>query len=580
MIQPKLFLSIAALVSVLAGANILAVEVHQTSAFSSDVSFDLELGADPIRTSIVRGPYLQLGTSTGVTVRWRTDAPTVGRVWYGETPDRLDRSASEDGGRTDHAVTITGLTPATGYHYAVGFGSQRLAGGDADHRFATAPPPGTPAPTRIWVLGDSGTADAGASAVRDAYLAFTGDRRTDLWLMLGDNAYDSGTDSEYQAAVFDMYPGMLRQSVLWPTRGNHEKSAATYQSIFTLPRGGEAGGMPSGTEAYYSFDHANVHFVCLDSFASNPFPGGAMTRWLEGDLAATEQDWIVAFWHHPPYSKGSHDSDSEFDLIKTRAFFLPLLEDGGVDLVLSGHSHCYERSFLIDGHYGFSSSFSGSELKDGGDGRESRDGAYRKAPMPHAGTVYCVAGSSGKASGGDFDHPVMFYSAPSLGSVVLDVEGDRLDLRFLNATGAIEDEFTLRKHPDRGLTADTTTLSLRSGGSQRFTLDAGPAFAGMSYQLFGSMSGTEPGRTIDSVSVPLVPDGYTRFTISQANSAFLQQSRGQLDAAGRAAVTLTLPPGLPRSLAGAHVFHAFVVFDGSGGEALLASNPFPLTLLR
>ena len=58
--------------------------------------------------------------------------------------------------------------------------------------------------------------------VRDAYYAFAGSTAPNLWLMLGDNAYNGGTDTEYQAAVFDMYPATLRQSVLWPTIGNHD----------------------------------------------------------------------------------------------------------------------------------------------------------------------------------------------------------------------------------------------------------------------------------------------------------------------------------------------------------------------
>ena len=66
----------------------------------------------------------------------------------------------------------------------------------------------------VWVLGDSGTANRKARAVRDAYLNFTGSRHTDLWLMLGDNAYPDGTDEEYQAAVFEnMYEDMLRHTI-------------------------------------------------------------------------------------------------------------------------------------------------------------------------------------------------------------------------------------------------------------------------------------------------------------------------------------------------------------------------------
>ena len=127
-----------------------------------------------------------------------------------------------------------------------------------------------------------------------------------------------------------------------------------------------------------------------------------MMTWLDNDLAQTDQPWIVAYWHHPPYSKGSHDSDNpvtDQDLIDMRTVAVPILEDHGVDLVLSGHSHAYERSFLIDGHYGFSDTFGPEHVVDGGDGRVLGDGAYLKpfaARVPHRGAVYTVAGSSGQ----------------------------------------------------------------------------------------------------------------------------------------------------------------------------------------
>src|SRR6185436_8875510 len=124
------------------------------------------------------------------------------------------------------------------------------------------------------------------------YTTFTGARATDLLLMLGDNAYPDGTDAEYQAAVFSMYPAILRKSVLWPTFGNHDGHSADsasgtgpYYAVFTLPRAGEAGGEPSGTEAYYAFDYGNVHFVCLDSYESGRTPAGDMLTWLEEDLS-------------------------------------------------------------------------------------------------------------------------------------------------------------------------------------------------------------------------------------------------------------------------------------------------------
>ena len=83
-----------------------------------------------------------------------------------------------------------------------------------------------------------------------------------------------------------------------------------------------------------------------DEYRTDP---GAMATWLRSDLASTSQNWTIAFWHHPPYSKGSHDSDTEYELVGMREVFLPILEANGVDLVLTGHSHDYERTWLING---------------------------------------------------------------------------------------------------------------------------------------------------------------------------------------------------------------------------------------
>ena len=244
-----------------AGTNVLAVEIHQANGTSSDISFNLELTASDT-ISLTRGPYLQIGTATSTVVRWRTSAGSESRVHYGTDLANLSAFAHDGVVTTEHEVTVSGLQPNTRYYYSIGTGTTTLAGGDANHFFVTAPAPGSSKPTRVWVLGDSGTADANAAAVRDRYLAFTGTRHTDLWLMLGDNAYETGTDSEFQAAVFNMYPSMLRKSVLWPTLGNHDGATANsaaqtgpYYDIFTLPKQAEAGGVASGTEAYYSFDY-------------------------------------------------------------------------------------------------------------------------------------------------------------------------------------------------------------------------------------------------------------------------------------------------------------------------------------
>jgi len=110
-----------------------------------------------------------------------------------------------------------------------------------------------------------------------------------------------------------------------------------------------------------------------------------MWNWLQCDLAASTSEWLIAYWHHPPYTKGSHDSDVDPELVEMRENFLPLLEAAGVDLVLCGHSHAYERSALIDGHYGLSGSFGPANLVQGGDGQPAGAGAYVKPAGPHEG---------------------------------------------------------------------------------------------------------------------------------------------------------------------------------------------------
>jgi hypothetical protein len=416
---------------------------------------------------VVRGPYLQQGTPDSVVVRWRTDVPTDSAVRFGLDPTKLDKEAKTKWKTTEHVMILEGLTPSTKYHYAVGNAEKTILT-DASTHFVTSPPHGTRQPYRFWVIGDAGTASArgteGLQAkVRDAYYAYTGNRRTDGWLMLGDNAYSTGTDSEYQIAVFDIYRDILKKSVVWPTLGNHDAGSAAsitqsgaYYDMFTLPTLGQAGGLMSGTEAYYSFDYGNVHFICLDSEGTDRSVGGAMLTWLKNDLAATKQDWVISYFHHPPYTKGSHDSNTEKKLVEMRTNALPILEAGGADLNLTGHSHSYERSFLLDGHYGTQDTLTAKMKRDAGDGRPDGKGAYRKVTFgkgAHEGSVYVVAGSSGKVSlqneksakRGYLDHPAMFLSLPRLGSLVVDVDGNKLDATFINENGERLDYFSIIK---------------------------------------------------------------------------------------------------------------------------------------
>lgn len=404
--------------------------------------------------TLTRGPYLQMAAPTAMTLRWRTAKPQPGVVHFGTAPTTLDQTAAETAPGTEHEVALSGLQPGTTYFYNVGSATEVLVGGP-DFTFTTPPPPGPAKPTRIWVLGDAGTQTINQIRVRNAFYTHATNHLPDLTLLLGDNAYDVGSDAEYQRALFDTYPAMMRRVPFWSCLGNHETAQSVnfvdtypYFKIFTFPTRGECGGVASGTEHYYSFDYANIHFVVLDSMTANRTPTGAMATWLGQDLASTTATWIIALFHHPPYTKGSHNSDVEAPLMQMRRNLLPILEAGGVDLVLNGHSHAYERSFLLDGHYGLSNTLTAAMKINAGNGRPTGDGAYLKpltGPRGHLGAVYNVTGSAGQISGGPLNHPAMYFSANELGSVVLDINGNRLDSSFLRENGTIRDTYSIVK---------------------------------------------------------------------------------------------------------------------------------------
>jgi hypothetical protein len=362
---------------------------------------------------------------------------------------------------SNHVVWLDGTSSSNAArNFFAGTTNLIRAGSDSNTFFVTHPPIGPSQPTRVWVLGDPGTRKKAERDVRDAYYKWTGDRHTDFWLMLGDNAYTSGKDSEYQGAIFQMFDAMLRKSVLWPSLGNHDAGSANspiqfgvYYDIFTLPTMAQAGGVMSGTEAYYSFDYANIHVVCLDSADSDWRKNGLMIRWLKADLEANQQDWLVAYCHHPPYTKGSHNSDNDRDsearMRLMREVVAPLLEEHGLDLMLTGHSHAYERSFLLDGFYGRSTNLNEKvHFKSAKDGRKDGTGIYVKptrGPAAHEGAIYVVAGSSGQKSGGGLQHPISAISLNVLGSLVLDFDGPRMDATFIDEKAVVRDYFTILK---------------------------------------------------------------------------------------------------------------------------------------
>jgi hypothetical protein len=480
--------------------------------------------------------FLQQVSSSSAIIKWRGEP---NQLWFGTGETGLTSHVVAEIDSNHKLARLTELTPETRYYYS--FTNSPAANYIAS--FRTAPRSGEvpeDGNTHIWLLGDSGTATeqsggqfshAGeAVEVMNGFLKYNresaNDKTLDLLLLLGDNAYPAGTDDQWQGAFFDIYTDVIQSVATWPTIGNHEMgvgapfdicvfrslpaceagpvmmnfggisrssdpksydgdgngpdaSGLPYLNIFSLPSRGELGGVPSGTEQYYAFNHSNVHIVSLDSQLSNRNKDqrAAMREWLIDDLSANMMDWTVVIFHHPPYSKGSnHDSDREQNEIDMRQTFAPVFEDHGVDVVYSGHAHSYERTWHINGHYDDSDTFDPTKHAQlNADGQPSLgqlSEPYKQtseSSNSNDHTVYTVAGSSGKADKEKpckkdvvlgctlpdwLQHPahrVFTQAKPGYkkhglalkGSVVLDIKKNELTSRFVDEHGEVLDYFTI-----------------------------------------------------------------------------------------------------------------------------------------
>ena len=450
---------------------------------------DLKPLAPPV---LVRGPYLQMGNQNSIVIRWRTDIACNSRVtWgtaFGTYPNTIDSATST----TEHTVTISGLTADSKYYYTIGTTTLVLEATNLNY-FTTLPLSNTTRKLKILAFGDCGNNSTNQKDVRDAFISYaaTNSINPDAWLLVGDNAYNGGLDGEFTTNFFDIYKAsILKYLKLYPSPGNHDyNNLAANQGLrnlpyylqFTIPTLGEIGGVPSNTEAFYSFNIGDIHFVSLDSYGRengnttrlyDTAIGNTQADWLKNDLAANTKEWTIVYFHHPPYTKGSHNSDTESELINMHDKIPAILERFGVDLVINGHSHCYERSFLIKNLYGLSSTYvpannlvSGSSANYSGLANTCPY-TYQSGQVKH-GTVYVVSGSAGQLGGSTGSLAFMSYANYTQGgSFYFEIDSNRLNAKFISYTGTgatvaplVRDSFTIFKDVNKTTNYSVATNS-------------------------------------------------------------------------------------------------------------------------
>jgi len=287
-------------------------------------------------TAVRRQPYLQQVTSNSAMVGWVTTDPANASVSISQpdgAPHGVAHASTEDyalrsAGENQMWSTLEQLEPGTTYCYQLGDASQPLTNRTG---FKTAPSPDSTDPVRFLAFGDSGGGGSDQYALLEQMYTVP----FDLMIHTGDVAYDNGTISQFEDNVFGVYADLFRHIPFMPASGNHDYrtlKGAPFRDVFNLP--GDNG------EKWYSYDYGRVHFVALDTEADYR----TQAAWLDKDLAATDLPWKIVYMHKPMYSSGMHGSDTSL-----RSALAPVLKKHGVQLVLAGHDHNYERMKPQDG---------------------------------------------------------------------------------------------------------------------------------------------------------------------------------------------------------------------------------------
>jgi 3',5'-cyclic AMP phosphodiesterase CpdA len=254
--------------------------------------------------------------------------------------------------------------------------------------------PNKPGSLKFAVIGDSGQPGDGQDAVAAQMAAFRARFPFELVLMTGDNLYGRERPHDYEKKFSIPYKPLIDAGVkFYASLGNHDDDGQAQYKLFNM----------NGNK-YYSFKPKNgVRFFALDS----NYVDDKQLDWLAKELAASGSDWKIAFFHHPLYSSGeTHGSaDAQRELLE------PLFVKHGVDVVISGHEHFYERI------------------------------------KPQKGVTYFIVGSSSKLRRGDLrKSSLTAYGNDSTYAFMLaEIDGDDMHFQTINGKGVTLDSGSIRR---------------------------------------------------------------------------------------------------------------------------------------
>ena len=387
------------------------------------------LQASPRATpALTRGPYLQNPSATAMTVQWETNVPCDGfvKLGPGEAMDRtvpavpgekvgytIDSKGKKGPKRPAYLyrARLTGLAPGTAYRYQV-VPSKDVPADQWPPASAFRTFPDRVEPITFIAYGDSRSHPERHRAVSACFMQ----HRPLFILHTGDMVSSTSSYDNWGPQFFSPLADVINQVPMLMARGSHENDVKPILRLFDMPNG----------RMWYAMDGGPVHVVVLDSRHDN----AEVLRWLEADLAASKAPWKIAMYHNPSFNLGHHKSGSH------RTTFLPILAKYGVDVVLSGHSHLYERFKPL--YHTAPALRLESKVTAG-------DGAVTVAGVPRRPITFITTGGGGASLKSAVQHPLLARSSKDYHYCVFTADGETLRLRTLGVNGEAIDAMTLTK---------------------------------------------------------------------------------------------------------------------------------------
>jgi predicted phosphodiesterase len=256
---------------------------------------------------------------------------------------------------------------------------------------------------RFMVMGDTGTGDPGQYETGREMAAIRQQFPYEFVIMVGDNMYGSDSPGDFVKKFESPYKALSDAGVkFYAALGNHDNPNQRSYGLFNM-----------GGQRYYTFraspgglgkiSHGGVRFFAIDS----NYLSKEQIDWLSKELGSSGSDWKICFFHHPLYSSGKTHGSA----LETRAVLEPIFVKNGVNVVLTGHDHIYERI------------------------------------KPQQGIYHFVVGSSGSLRKGDLTHTDMTVKGYDQDYVFMlaEIAGDEMYFTALTRTGQVVDSGVLAR---------------------------------------------------------------------------------------------------------------------------------------